>query len=44
VNDLWIGGRSGLTAAGLEPGENVVVVGARMSPYQFRVTVMKEAT
>lgn len=44
VNDLWIGGHSGLTAAGLEPGENVLIVGSRMSPYQFRVTAMKEAT
>jgi len=39
VNDEVIGGRAVLGYAKLHDGENVVVVGGRMSPYQFRVTV-----
>jgi hypothetical protein len=39
VNDESIGGRAVLGYAKLHEGENVVVVGGRMSPYQFRVTV-----
>jgi hypothetical protein len=39
VNDESIGGRAVLGYAKLHVGENVVVVGGRMSPYQFRVTV-----
>jgi hypothetical protein len=39
VNDEPIGGRAVLGYATLHDGENVVVVGGRMSPYQFRVTV-----
>jgi hypothetical protein len=39
VNDEPIGGRAVLGYARLVAGENVLVVGARMSPYQFRVTV-----
>lgn len=39
VNDEPIGGRAVMGYARLHPGENVLVVGPRMSPYQFRVTV-----
>jgi CRP-like cAMP-binding protein len=39
VNDESIGGRSVMDFARLDPGENVLVIGSRMSPYQFRVTV-----
>ena len=39
VNDGRIGGRAGMVQARLDPGENVLVVGSRMSKYQFRVTV-----
>jgi hypothetical protein len=39
VNDERIGGRSGNGYALLELGDNVVVVGGEMSPYQFRVDV-----
>lgn len=39
VNDVRIGGPAGLSQFGLDPGDNVVVIGSRMSPYQFRVTV-----
>jgi hypothetical protein len=39
VNDEWVGGRSARPAARLHPGENVLVIGSRSSPYQFRVTV-----
>ncbi len=37
VNDQPIGGRAAMAYARLEPGDNVVVIGSRMSPYQFRV-------
>jgi hypothetical protein len=39
VNDQLIGGKSVMGYARLEPGDNVVILGAAMSPYQFRVTV-----
>lgn len=39
VNDDWVGGRGARSSARLLPGENVLVLGGRMSPYQFRVTV-----
>ncbi len=39
VNDEPIGGRAGIGYAGLLPGDNVLVLGTRMSHYQFRVTV-----
>jgi hypothetical protein len=39
VNDDPIGGRAVLGYARLVPGDNVLVIGSRMSPYQFRVTV-----
>jgi CRP-like cAMP-binding protein len=39
VNDEPIGGRAVMGYARLQPGENVLVIGSRMSPYQFRVTV-----
>ena len=39
VNDAPIGGRAPMGYARLLPGENVLVLGGRMSPYQFRVTV-----
>lgn len=39
VNDEPIGGRAVMGYARLQPGENVLVVGSPMSPYQFRVTV-----
>jgi hypothetical protein len=39
VNDEPIGGRAALGYARLGPGDNVLVIGSRMSPYQFRVTV-----
>ena len=37
VNDTAIGGKSVLGYAKLDEGENVVILGGRMSPYQFRV-------
>ena len=39
VNDEPIGGRAGAGYARLHLGDNVLVVGSRMSPYQFRITV-----
>jgi hypothetical protein len=39
VNDEAIGGRAVMGYARLHPGENVLVIGAPMSPYQFRLTV-----
>jgi len=39
VNDEMIGGRVAYADARLQPGDNVLVLGPRMSPYQFRVTV-----
>jgi CRP-like cAMP-binding protein len=41
VNETAIGGRGKLRSCGLEPGDNVVIVGSRVSPYQFRVVVEK---
>ena len=41
VNDEPIGGRAYLSYANLSEGENVLVLGGRMSPYQFRLTVKK---
>jgi hypothetical protein len=39
VNDEWIGGRAAAGHARLVLGDNVLVIGSRMSPYQFRVAV-----
>ena len=39
VNEEHIGGRSPFGFTHLHPGENVLVLGGRSSPYQFRVTV-----
>lgn len=39
VNDVVIGGRAVMGYANLEPGDNVLVIGNPMSPYQFRVEV-----
>jgi hypothetical protein len=39
VNDEPIGGRAVLGYAALTPGDNVLVIGSPMSPYQFRVVV-----
>jgi CRP-like cAMP-binding protein len=39
VNDMQIGGRSEEHQIALEDGDNVVVLGGRMSPYQFRIEV-----
>jgi pSer/pThr/pTyr-binding forkhead associated (FHA) protein len=41
VNDEPIGGRALMGYARLEPGENVLVIGSRSSPYQFRLTVAR---
>ena len=43
VNEKPIGGRAAVDSARLHPGENVVVVGSRMSKYQFRVIVRASA-
>jgi hypothetical protein len=39
VNDMRIGGPGVISHVQLDSGDNVVVIGSRMSPYQFRVTV-----
>jgi CRP-like cAMP-binding protein len=39
VNDVPIGGKHPTREAKLHPGQNVLVVGGLMSPYQFRVEV-----
>ncbi len=39
VNDKVIGGRAAMGYARLVPGDNVLVIGPRLSPYQFRVNV-----
>ncbi len=39
VNEQHIGGRSPFRTARLALGDNVLVVGGRLSPYQFRLTV-----
>jgi CRP-like cAMP-binding protein len=41
VNDVHIGGSSPTRQATLEEGDNVVVLGLRTSPYQFRVHVAR---
>jgi hypothetical protein len=41
VNDQIIGGHAVMGYARLEPGDNVVILGSPMSPYQFRVTVSR---
>lgn len=42
VNEERIGGPAVMGYAPLELGDNVVVIGSRMSPYQFRVTVTQQ--
>ncbi|QDT57398.1 HTH-type transcriptional regulator Cmr [Caulifigura coniformis] len=39
VNETSIGGRGKMRNCGLERGDNVVILGSRVSPYQFRITV-----
>lgn len=39
VNEQVIGGRAPYGYTRLHPGDNVMILGGRMSPYQFRVTV-----
>lgn len=39
VNDVQIGGKQAAREVKLHPGQNVIVVGGLMSPYQFRVEV-----
>ncbi|MBS0265770.1 MAG: cyclic nucleotide-binding domain-containing protein [Planctomycetes bacterium] len=39
VNELQVGGKSKLRQVPLEHGDNVVILGGRMSPYHFRVEV-----
>jgi Cyclic nucleotide-binding domain/FHA domain len=39
LNDAPIGGRSAIRHARLHFGDNVLVLGRQMSPYQFRVTI-----
>jgi hypothetical protein len=39
VNDQRVGGRAEVVYARLDPGDNVLVIGSRMSPYQFPLTV-----
>jgi CRP-like cAMP-binding protein len=39
VNEKWIGGRAQMGYARLEDGDNVLVIGSRSSPYQFRLSV-----
>jgi len=41
VNDVHIGGKSAERQAALEDGDNVVVLGGGMSPYQFRIDVAR---
>jgi hypothetical protein len=41
VNETSIGGRAKQRSSGLEEGDNVVILGSRVSPYQFRVVVEK---
>jgi hypothetical protein len=41
VNDQRIGGSSPIWYAELEEGDNVFTVGTRMSPYQFRLNLVK---
>jgi hypothetical protein len=39
VNDVHIGGKAAERQITLEDGDNVVIIGSRMSPYQFRIEV-----
>jgi CRP-like cAMP-binding protein len=41
VNDVHIGGRTPTTQAALEDGDNVVIIGGRVSPFQFRIEVLR---
>jgi hypothetical protein len=41
VNDVHIGGKAADRQITLEDGDNVVVLGGRMSPYQFRINVAR---
>jgi len=41
VNDVHIGGKAVDREIALEDGDNVVVLGGRMSPYQFRIDVAR---
>jgi CRP-like cAMP-binding protein len=41
VNEIAIGGKSKVRQIALEDGDNVVVLGGRMSPYHFRIEVSR---
>ena len=41
VNDVHIGGKNAERQLALEDGDNVVVLGGRVSPYQFRIEVVR---
>lgn len=41
VNEVQIGGKTASHQMTLEDGDNIVVVGGRMSPYQFRIHVAR---
>jgi hypothetical protein len=41
VNDIHLGGHSAERQIALEAGDNVIVLGGRMSPYQFRIDVAR---
>ncbi len=41
VNDIHIGGRAADHQMTLEDGDNILVLGGRMSPYQFRVHIAR---
>lgn len=41
VNDVNVGGDSPIRKLALEEGDNAVVLGGRMSPYQFRIHVTR---
>lgn len=42
VNDHPIGGASNQRQATLEDGDNVIIIGGRLSPYQFRIHVARD--
>jgi hypothetical protein len=42
VNEKPVGGRSPNSEVRLEEGDNVIIVGGWMSPYQFRVSVRRK--
>jgi pSer/pThr/pTyr-binding forkhead associated (FHA) protein len=44
VNEEHVGGKSSTRKIALEEGDNAVVIGGCMSPYQFRITVLREPT